>query len=126
MPSATAPAIKWRQFYAIFSLNPTFEIAQVSGTPARSRAIDGVAEALVKSKKYLVSLAFLQPEVAGAIVVDYLTDDRARLPKTATAFVIRDWEVEMPNQHTASPIEGISAWKGQRFRPYYARYHPKG
>lgn len=81
----------------------TFEIAQVSGTIPRSRPIEGVAEALVKSKKYLVPLAFLQPEVAGAIVVDYLTDDSARLPKTATAFVIRDWEVEIPNQHTASP-----------------------
>jgi hypothetical protein len=82
----------------------TFEIAQVSGTVPRSRAIHGVAESLVKSKKYLIPLAILSPEVAGAVVVDYLAQGRARLPRAATAFAIKDWQVPEPK-----PAETTSA-----------------
>ena len=71
----------------------TFEIKQVSGDMPRSRSIDGISESLVKSKKYLVPIAILQPEVAGAIGVDFLTRGRARLPRTATIFAVQDWQV---------------------------------
>jgi hypothetical protein len=46
------------------SVNMTaFVIRQVPGTIPRSHAVDGVAESLVKSKKYLIPMTILAPEV---------------------------------------------------------------
>lgn len=48
----------------------TFEIAQVPGTISRSRAVRGVIESLVKSKRYVVpltGLAVLHPAVGGGL-----------------------------------------------------------
>jgi len=78
-------------------LHPTtFEMHQVPGNMPRSGHIDGVSESLVKSKKYLIPLAILQPEVTGVIAADFLTRGRAKLPRTATAFAVRDWRVQPP------------------------------
>jgi hypothetical protein len=74
----------------------TFEIAQIPGSLPRSHPVDGVAEALVKSKKYLVPLAILEPHFAGAVAVDYIARGRAKLPRAATAFAIKDWQVPEP------------------------------
>jgi len=71
-----------------------FVIPQVPGTVARSHGVDGVAESLVKSKKYILPLAVLSPEFAGGAVVAYLVDGRMSLPKNATVFQIDDAEVE--------------------------------
>lgn len=65
--------------------NPT-PILQVPGSLARSHGVDGVAESLVKSKKYLLPLVVLNPEFAGALVIGYLVDGRMRPPKDATIF----------------------------------------
>jgi hypothetical protein len=54
----------------------TFVIEQVPGTIPRSTPVDGVAESLVKSKKYVVPLAVLHPFVAGTLVAAYLGDGR--------------------------------------------------
>ena len=63
-------------------LNMTaFVIQQVPGSIPRSHPVDGVAESLVKSKKYLLPMAFLAPEVTGGVVVAYLVDGRLKLPK---------------------------------------------
>jgi hypothetical protein len=70
-----------------------FEIPQVSGTMPRSHAIDGVTESLVKSKKYIIPLVVLTPEVTGAIVVAYLSDGRRNPPEGAKIFQINDAEV---------------------------------
>jgi len=53
-----------------------FVIPQVPGSIHRSHGADGVAEALVKSKKYVVPLAALHPFVAGGAVVLYLGQGR--------------------------------------------------
>jgi hypothetical protein len=75
-------------------LNMTaFVIKQVPGTIKRSHGVDGVAESLVKSKKYLLPLVVLSPEVAGGVVVAYLVDGRMKLPKNATIFNVGDAEV---------------------------------
>lgn len=75
-------------------LNMTaFVIRQVPGTIKRSHAVDGVAESLVKSKKYLLPLVVLSPEVTGGVVVAYLVDGRMRMPKNATIFNVGDAEV---------------------------------
>ena len=70
-----------------------FVIEQVGGTVPRSHGVDGVAESLVKSKKYLLPLAVLSPELTGGVVVAYLVDGRLKLPKDATVFEVDDAEV---------------------------------
>jgi hypothetical protein len=55
--------------------------------------VDGVAESLVKSKKYLLPLAVLAPEFTGGVVVAYLADGRMALPKNAQMFEIDDAEM---------------------------------
>jgi hypothetical protein len=76
-----------------------FVIPQVPGSIGRSHGVDGVTESLVKSKKYLLPLAVLSPEAAGATVVAYLVFGRMSLPKDATIFEINDAEV------TSAPTE---------------------
>ncbi len=70
-----------------------FVIPQVSGLIPRSHPVDGVAEALVKSKKYIIPLAVLNPELAGGAVVAYLADGRLDLPPGTAVFQPRDERV---------------------------------
>lgn len=80
-------------------LNMTaFVIPQVPGSVKRSHGVDGVAESLVKSKKYLLPLVVLSPEFTGGVVVAYLADGRMKLPKNATVFNVGDAEV------TSAPV----------------------
>ncbi len=66
------------------SLDPTvFVIPQVPGTIPRSRRVDGVAESLVKSKKYVLPLALLHPIFAGSFLVAYVSDGRFYPPEEA-------------------------------------------
>lgn len=67
-----------------------FVIPQIPGQMPRSHNVDGVAESLVKSKKYIIPLVALNPEVSGAIVVAYLVDGRLKMPKDARIFQIDD------------------------------------
>jgi hypothetical protein len=69
-----------------------FVIPQVPGSIPRSHPVDGVAESLVKSKKYLLPLVFLAPEVTGGVVVAYLVEGRLKLPKGTSTFEIGDEE----------------------------------
>jgi hypothetical protein len=69
-----------------------FVIPQVHGSMPRSHPVDGVSESLVKSKKYLLPLTVLVPEVTGGIVVAYLVDGRLKLPKGTPVFDIGDEE----------------------------------
>jgi len=78
-----------------------FIIPQVPGSVPRSHSVDGVAESLVKSKKYLLPLAVLSPELTGGVVVAYLAEGRMKLPKNATVFNIDDAVVTEP---TAVPV----------------------
>ncbi len=67
-----------------------FTILQVPGTLPRSHRVDGVAESLVRSKKYIIPLAVLVPEFAGAVTVSYLVRGRLALPADAPVFTIGD------------------------------------
>ena len=71
-----------------------FMIPQVPGSIPRSHPVDGVAESLLKSKKYLIPLAVLTPELTGGVVVAYLVDGRLKLPKDALVFNVDDPEME--------------------------------
>jgi hypothetical protein len=60
-----------------------FVIPQVPGTIQRSRKIDGVTEAVIKSKKYVIPLTIIAPEVTGAMAISYVTKDRFTFPDGA-------------------------------------------
>jgi hypothetical protein len=66
----------------------TFVIPQVPGSIKRSHSTDGVLEALVKSKKYVVPLAGLHPELTAAMVVAYLTNGRFAMPRDAVQMMV--------------------------------------
>ena len=87
-----------------------FVIRQVPGTIPRSHAVDGVAESLVKSKKYLIPMTILAPEVTGGVVVAYLADGRLKLPKGTPVFNIGDEE-------TMGAEEPERSRRGRRCRP---------
>lgn len=64
----------------------TFVIPQVPGTIPRSTPVDGVVESLVKSKKYVVPLAVVNPYVTGTLIAAYFTDGRFHPNPNATVF----------------------------------------
>jgi hypothetical protein len=66
----------------------TFMIPQVPGSLPRSHPVDGVVESVVKSKKYVLPLAVLTPEVTAGLVVAYLTDGRFKAPKDARVEIV--------------------------------------
>jgi hypothetical protein len=80
-----------------------FVIPQVPGSLPRSHAVDGVAESLVKSKKYLLPLVVLAPAVTGGVVVAYLADGRLKLPKGTPIFEIGDEETTGAPDTPAEP-----------------------
>jgi hypothetical protein len=69
-----------------------FVIRQVPGSVPRSHSVDGVAESLVKSKKYLIPMVILSPAVTSGVVVAYLTEGRMKLPKDVAVFNVDDLE----------------------------------
>ena len=69
-----------------------FVIPQVPGSNPRSHPVDGIAESLVKSKKYLLPMAVLNPELTGGVIVAYLAEGRMKLPKNAAIFNVDDME----------------------------------
>jgi hypothetical protein len=74
-----------------------FVIQQVPGNMPRSHSVDGVAESLVKSKKYLLPLAVLNPELTGGVIVAYLAEGRMKLPRNATVFNVDDLQIDPAN-----------------------------
>ncbi len=83
-----------------------FVIPQVPGTIHRSHPVDGVAESLVKSKRYVIPLAILAPEVTGGVVAAYLVDGRLKLPKDTKVFQVGDPEsIVDPKPPTPSPVQ---------------------
>jgi hypothetical protein len=65
-----------------------FQIPQVPGSIPRSTAVDGLAEGVLKSKKYLLPLALLHPAVAGGIAVAYFAEGRFNPKRNAGVFDI--------------------------------------
>ncbi|GGH13422.1 hypothetical protein [Silvibacterium dinghuense] len=81
----------------------TFVIPQVPGSIRRSTPVDGVVESLVKSKKYVLPLAFLHPVVTGTLVAVYWGDGRFHPdPKSAVFEPTRDETPVSASTQTAS------------------------
>ncbi|WP_156993492.1 hypothetical protein [Terriglobus sp. TAA 43] len=72
----------------------TFQIPQVPGTLPRSRRVNGIAETVVRSKKYIVPLAFFSPTTAVGLVVAYVGTGRFKMPKTAPVMA----QLQTPSQ----------------------------
>jgi len=64
----------------------TFIIPQVPGSIHRSAPVDGVVESLVKSKKYVLPLAFLHPVITGGLVAAYISNGRFHSDPKATIY----------------------------------------
>jgi hypothetical protein len=79
-----------------------FIIPQVAGSVPRSHPVDGVAESLVKSKKYVIPMTVLSPELTGGMVIAYLTRGRMKLPSDVTVFNPSD-PVTDPGAPTLAP-----------------------
>jgi hypothetical protein len=67
-------------------------IPQVPGTIARSHAPRGVVESLLKTKKYAVPIAVLNPYVLAGIAVTYLTNGRFEFAKNVPVIPVTDQE----------------------------------
>jgi hypothetical protein len=82
-----------------------FTIPQVPGTIHRSHSVDGVAEALVKSKKYVIPLTVFAPQVTGAAVAAFLVNGRLKLPKDAPDLVLTTSAEPQPAENpTTQPV----------------------
>ena len=87
-------------FRRLCSLHPDLEfvslvIPQVPGTIRRSRPIRGIAESVIKAKKYVIPLAFFQPYVAGSFAAAYLVDGQFKPTKNAMGFNPRFFEASV-------------------------------
>ncbi len=88
-----------------------FVIPQVPGTIQRSHPVKGVAQSLVKSKKYLIPMTILTPELTGGLVIAYLAKGRMELPKDALVFNVND-NVMQPGP--AGPVQAADSGGGRR------------
>jgi hypothetical protein len=95
----------------------TFLIPQVPGSIKRSHPIDGVMESVVKSKKYVLPLAVLDPEVTAGLVVAYLADGRFAAPKDATVEIVPGDTVTKNPEPEAGASSGTLPGAVQTRRP---------
>ena len=85
-----------------------FVIPQIPGSRHRSHGADGVTEAVLKSKKYVVPLAILHPFIAGGVAVLYLGEGRFNASREVKRFPMSSeiaalWE--MRDRSTVSWLE---------------------
>jgi len=88
-----------------------YVIPQVPGSLKRSRPVDGVVEALVKSKRYVVPLAILHPEFTGGLIVVYLSNGRFHPPKDVPVFRIAAAE-DVAERDETGDLAGVGAVSG--------------
>jgi len=79
----------------------TFMVPQVPGSIPRSHPIRGVVESMVKSKKYVVPLAILDPQLTAGLAIAYFTDGRFKIPKGTEKVRVPDQDDEKPASSTA-------------------------
>jgi hypothetical protein len=85
-----------------------FVIPQVPGSIARSTPVDGVIESLVKSKKYVLPLAYVNPWVTGSLVAVYFGGGRFHPDPHAAVFnpmVNAEAGVTMRTQSSAAAVD---------------------
>lgn len=92
-----------------------YEIPQVPGTLRRSRPVRGAAETLLKTKRYLVTLLVLQPEVVFTSWIIYETKGKSRpeagaIPLVSGTLPVQDvYSSASTGSRTASDAIGFRA-----------------
>jgi hypothetical protein len=86
-----------------------FVIPQIPGSRPHSHGADGVTEAVLKSKKYVVPLAILHPFITGGVAVLYLGEGRFNPSREVQRFPMSPeiaalWEARQ--RSTLSSLEG--------------------
>ena len=79
-------------------------IPQVPGTIRRSRPVRGIAESVLKAKKYVIPLAFFQPYVAGSFAAAYLVDGQFKPNKNAMGFNPRVFDASVAVDQSGSEV----------------------
>lgn len=82
-----------------------FVIPQIPGSAARSTAVHGVVESFLKSKKYIVPTAVVNPVLAGCVVAVYLGTGAGRFDPAHQALVYnagRELEPPLGNEDRRS------------------------
>ena len=88
-----------------------FVIPQIPGSIKRSKPVAGVAQSLVRSKKYLIPMTILTPELTGGLVIAYLVKGRLELPKTVLVFNVNDNVME-PGR--SLPVDAVNSTPGRK------------
>ncbi|HZY73528.1 MAG TPA: hypothetical protein VFE22_10520 [Edaphobacter sp.] len=78
----------------------TFIVPQIPGSINRSHRVNGVLESLVKSKKYVLPLAVLNPQITAGMIVAYLADGRFTPPKDSPIELVPG---EVPSMEAKPP-----------------------
>lgn len=91
----------------------SFFIAQVPGTLPRSRPAGGIAEGLVRSKKYVVPMALLSPVAVGAVATMYILEGRFRPERYASSFDLSRVAPDNTPRRRSPPVQGQSLLSGQ-------------
>src|ERR1019366_800565 len=94
--------VKYGKAHPEFEMS-AFVIPQVPGTVKRSHAVRGVAESLIKSKKYLLPMVILGAALTGGVVIAYLADGRMTLPRNATVFDVNDAVIKLQPASLVGP-----------------------
>jgi hypothetical protein len=79
-------------------------VPQVPGTIRRSRPVRGIAESVLKAKKYVIPLAFFQPYVAGSFAAAYLVDGQFKPNKNAMGFNPRVFDASVAVDQSGSEV----------------------
>jgi len=84
-------------------------IPQVPGNISRSHTPRGVVEALLKTKKYAIPIAVLNPYVLAGIAVTYLTNGRFELEKNALVVPVMEQEQMLLGGRVSVPGKTLEA-----------------
>ena len=88
-------------------------IPQVPGNTPRSHTTRGVVESLLKTKKYVVPIAVLNPYVVAGIAVSYLSTGRFRMAKNAPVIPVAEQERMLVSGGFVEPITGPAVLQPQ-------------
>jgi hypothetical protein len=100
-----------------------FIIPQVPGTVPRSTPVRGIAESLLKTKKYMVPLALLHPIVAGFLAAMIMDAHRELQPPLTTAEQ-RSYREQLRQLTAESARQQKSLPKEMRFGEFQAGAEP--
>jgi hypothetical protein len=84
-------------------------IPQVPGTIARSHTPRGIAESLLKTKKYAVPIAVFHPYFLAGIAVTYLTNGRFAFGKNVPEIPVEDQEQTLVSGRSDAPLKAVES-----------------